>query len=131
MMNFLSKILPNFLGTEVEYLICLISCLIRLLFVCFVFWVFCLFVLFVFALQLMPREAISSLFDNYTWAKYTGDPQILGKSAAWIHPKVSVFIIILLFFLMKVRSSAHCNPFPLRLSSPGPLLTIYLPMRSC
>ncbi|NWW74428.1 CLCN1 protein, partial [Climacteris rufus] len=51
--------------------------------------------------ELMPREAISTLFDNYTWIKHTGDTQILGKSAAWIHPKVSVFIIILLFFLVK------------------------------
>lgn len=59
----------------------------------------------------MPREAISSLFDNYTWAKHTGDPQILGKSAAWIHPKVSVFIIILLFFLMKVRKSSSLSLF--------------------
>lgn len=69
----------------------------------------------------MPREAISSLFDNYTWAKYTGDPQILGKSAAWIHPKVSVFVIILLFFLMKVGNLAHNNPPPLRVNVLDPL----------
>ncbi|ETE66234.1 Chloride channel protein 1, partial [Ophiophagus hannah] len=50
---------------------------------------------------LMPREAISSLFDNFTWVKHTEDPQLLGRSAVWIHPKVSVFVIILLFFLMK------------------------------
>ncbi|NWQ88346.1 CLCN1 protein, partial [Burhinus bistriatus] len=62
---------------------------------------------------LMPREAISSLFDNYTWAKYTGDPQILGKSAAWIHPKVSVFIIILLFFLMKFWMSVIATTMPI------------------
>ncbi|XP_019329651.1 PREDICTED: chloride channel protein 1 isoform X4 [Aptenodytes forsteri] len=63
--------------------------------------------------ELMPREAISSLFDNYTWAKYTGDPQILGKSAAWIHPKVSVFIIILLFFLMKFWMSVIATTMPI------------------
>ncbi|NXF47490.1 CLCN1 protein, partial [Oceanites oceanicus] len=63
--------------------------------------------------ELMPREAISSLFDNYTWAKYKGDPQILGKSAAWIHPKVSVFIIILLFFLMKFWMSVIATTMPI------------------
>ncbi|XP_074711371.1 chloride channel protein 1 [Strix uralensis] len=63
--------------------------------------------------ELMPREAISSLFDNYTWVKYTGDPQILGKSAAWIHPKVSVFIIILLFFLMKFWMSVIATTMPI------------------
>lgn len=69
----------------------------------------------------MPREAISSLFDNYTWAKYTGDLQILGKSAAWIHPKVSVFIIILLFFLMKVGNTTYRNLSPLRVNVLNPL----------
>ncbi|NXP56627.1 CLCN1 protein, partial [Heliornis fulica] len=63
--------------------------------------------------ELMPREAISSLFDNYTWAKYTGDPQILGKSAAWIHPKVSIFIIILLFFLVKFCMSVIATTMPI------------------
>ncbi|NXY87079.1 CLCN1 protein, partial [Alcedo cyanopectus] len=63
--------------------------------------------------QLMPREAISSLFDNYTWARYTGDPQILGKSAAWIHPKVSVFVIILLFFLMKFWMAVIATTMPI------------------
>ncbi|NXN92370.1 CLCN1 protein, partial [Rhinopomastus cyanomelas] len=63
--------------------------------------------------ELMPREAISSLFDNYTWARYTGDPQILGKSAAWIHPKVSVFVIILLFFLVKFCMAVIATTMPI------------------
>ncbi|NXU53224.1 CLCN1 protein, partial [Turnix velox] len=63
--------------------------------------------------ELMPREAISSLFDNYTWATYTGDPQILGKSAAWIHPKVSVFVIIFLFFIMKFWMSVISTTMPI------------------
>ncbi|NWW48015.1 CLCN1 protein, partial [Pedionomus torquatus] len=63
--------------------------------------------------ELMPREAISSLFDNYTWAKFTGDTQILGKSAAWIHPKVSVFIVILLFFVMKFWMSVIATTMPI------------------
>lgn len=52
--------------------------------------------------QLMPREAISTLFDNNTWVKHIGDPQSLGQSAVWIHPQVNVVIIIFLFFVMKV-----------------------------
>ncbi|CAM5078288.1 unnamed protein product [Natator depressus] len=63
--------------------------------------------------ELMPREAISSLFDNYTWAKHMGDPQILGKSAIWIHPKVSVFVIILLFFIMKFWMSVVATTMPI------------------
>ncbi|XP_053926348.1 chloride channel protein 1 isoform X2 [Cuculus canorus] len=63
--------------------------------------------------ELMPREAISTLFDNYTWVKYTGDPQVLGKSAAWIHPKVSVFVIILLFFLVKFCMAVIATTMPI------------------
>nr|XP_032619877.1 chloride channel protein 1 isoform X2 [Chelonoidis abingdonii] len=63
--------------------------------------------------ELMPREAISSLFDNYTWAKHMGDPQMLGKSAIWIHPKVSVFVIILLFFVMKFCMSVVAITMPI------------------
>nr|XP_028568164.1 chloride channel protein 1 isoform X1 [Podarcis muralis] len=63
--------------------------------------------------ELMPREAISSLFDNFTWVKHTGDPQILGRSAVWIHPKVSVFVIILLFFVMKFWMSVVATTMPI------------------
>ncbi|XP_042305968.1 chloride channel protein 1 isoform X2 [Sceloporus undulatus] len=63
--------------------------------------------------ELMPREAISSLFDNYTWVKHIEDPQILGKSAVWIHPNVSVFVIILLFFLMKFWMSVVATTMPI------------------
>ncbi|XP_034266799.1 chloride channel protein 1 isoform X1 [Pantherophis guttatus] len=63
--------------------------------------------------ELMPREAISSLFDNFTWIKHTEDPQLLGRSAVWIHPKVSVFVIILLFFLMKFWMSVVATTMPI------------------
>ncbi|TKS88798.1 Chloride channel protein 1 [Collichthys lucidus] len=39
--------------------------------------------------ELMPRECISSLFDNFTWTKISGGsplPVGLGRSAAWLHP---------------------------------------------
>lgn len=60
-------------------------------------------------LQLMPREAISTLFDNHTWVRHAGDPESLGLSAVWLHPQVNVVIIIFLFFIMKVLSP-HCCP---------------------
>ncbi|NXM89929.1 CLCN1 protein, partial [Oenanthe oenanthe] len=63
--------------------------------------------------ELMPREAISTLFDNYTWIKHSGDTQILGKSAAWIHPKVSVFVVILLFFLVKFCMAVIATTMPI------------------
>ncbi|NWV20517.1 CLCN1 protein, partial [Origma solitaria] len=63
--------------------------------------------------ELMPREAISTLFDNYTWVKHTGDTQILGKSAAWIHPKVSVLVIILLFFIVKFCMAVIATTMPI------------------
>lgn len=59
--------------------------------------------------QLMPRECINSLFDNLTWTKISGPtlPLGLGRSSAWLHPSVSVFVILLLFFIMKV--CVHCS----------------------
>lgn len=52
----------------------------------------------------MPRECINSLFDNFTWTKISAPsaPPSLGRSSAWLHPHVSVFVILLLFFIMKV-----------------------------
>uniref|UniRef100_A0A673Z0X0 Chloride voltage-gated channel 1 n=1 Tax=Salmo trutta TaxID=8032 RepID=A0A673Z0X0_SALTR len=55
--------------------------------------------------ELMPRECINSLFDNFTWTELsaTALPSGLERSSAWLHPDVSVFLILLLFFVMKVR----------------------------
>ncbi|XP_051030618.1 chloride channel protein 1 [Phodopus roborovskii] len=63
--------------------------------------------------ELMPREAISTLFDNNTWVKHTGDPQSLGQSAVWIHPQVNVVIIIFLFFIMKFWMSIVATTMPI------------------
>ncbi|KAM8982583.1 chloride channel protein 1 isoform 5-T5 [Sarcophilus harrisii] len=63
--------------------------------------------------ELMPREAISTLFDNYTWVKHAGDPQNLGRSAVWIHPQVSVIIVIFLFFIMKFWMSIVATTMPI------------------
>ncbi|TSK34827.1 Chloride channel protein 1 [Bagarius yarrelli] len=65
--------------------------------------------------ELMPRECINSLFDNFTWTK-VWDPTMepgLGRSIAWFHSEVSVFIILLLFFIMKFWMSAVSTTMPI------------------
>lgn len=57
----------------------------------------------------MPRECINSLFDNFTWTK-VWDPTMepgLGRSIAWFNSQVSVFVILILFFIMKVPNHTH------------------------
>ncbi|KAG5842507.1 hypothetical protein ANANG_G00178360 [Anguilla anguilla] len=65
--------------------------------------------------ELMPRECINSLFDNFTWTKISGFPLPpgLGRSAAWLHPQVSVFVILLVFFVMKFWMSAVSTTMPI------------------
>ncbi|KAL7392699.1 hypothetical protein ABVT39_000266 [Epinephelus coioides] len=65
--------------------------------------------------ELMPRECINSLFDNFTWTKISGSPAPpgLGRSAAWLHPHVSVFVILLLFCVMKFWMSAVSTTMPI------------------
>ncbi|XP_008296414.1 chloride channel protein 1-like [Stegastes partitus] len=65
--------------------------------------------------ELMPRECINSLFDNFTWTKIsdTPAPPGLGRSSVWLHPRVSVFIILLLFFVMKFWMSAVSTTMPI------------------
>ncbi|KAM3858545.1 chloride channel protein 1a [Diretmus argenteus] len=65
--------------------------------------------------ELMPRECINSLFDNFTWTKIQSSPPPagLGSSIAWLHPDVSVFIILLLFFIMKFWMSAVATTMPI------------------
>ncbi|XP_058253346.1 chloride channel protein 1 isoform X3 [Hemibagrus wyckioides] len=65
--------------------------------------------------ELMPRECINSLFDNFTWTK-VWDPTLepgLGRSAAWFHSEVSIFIILILFFIMKFWMSAVSTTMPI------------------
>ncbi|KAJ8392880.1 hypothetical protein AAFF_G00070840 [Aldrovandia affinis] len=65
--------------------------------------------------ELMPRECINSLFDNFTWTKIWGTPPPpgLGRSSAWLHPRVSVFVILILFFVMKFWMSAISTTMPI------------------
>ncbi|XP_029298395.1 chloride channel protein 1a isoform X2 [Cottoperca gobio] len=65
--------------------------------------------------ELMPRECINSLFDNFTWTKISrsSPPVGLGRSAAWLHPDVSVFVILPLFLFMKFWMSAVATTMPI------------------
>uniref|UniRef100_UPI0037E82CE9 chloride channel protein 1 n=1 Tax=Semicossyphus pulcher TaxID=241346 RepID=UPI0037E82CE9 len=65
--------------------------------------------------ELMPRECINSLFDNFTWTKISGSPLPpgLGRSSAWLHPHVSVFVILILFCIMKFWMSAVSTTMPI------------------
>uniref|UniRef100_A0A8B9R5Y3 Chloride voltage-gated channel 1 n=1 Tax=Astyanax mexicanus TaxID=7994 RepID=A0A8B9R5Y3_ASTMX len=70
---------------------------------------------FPFDLQELPAFAINSLFDNFTWTKIWGSasPPGLGRSSAWFHPDVNVFIVLLLFFIMKFWMSAVSTTMPI------------------
>ncbi|XP_073452040.1 chloride channel protein 1 [Aquarana catesbeiana] len=63
--------------------------------------------------ELMPRESITVLFDNHTWTKHVGNTSILGRSAAFIHPTVSVFVTLPLFFIMKFLMSVIATTMPI------------------
>ncbi|XP_075467916.1 chloride channel protein 1 isoform X3 [Ascaphus truei] len=63
--------------------------------------------------ELMPRESISALFDNHTWTKHVGNTAILGRSGAFIHPTVSVFVTLPLFFIMKFLMSVIATTMPI------------------
>ncbi|KAM6994813.1 chloride channel protein 1 isoform 1-T1 [Tautogolabrus adspersus] len=65
--------------------------------------------------ELMPRECINSLFDNFTWTKISGSPLPLGlgRSSAWLHPHVSVFVVLVLFCIMKFWMSAVSTTMPI------------------
>ncbi|XP_026098134.1 chloride channel protein 1-like [Carassius auratus] len=76
--------------------------------------------------ELMPRECINSLFDNFTWTKIWDSPAPpgLGRSAAWLHPQVSVFVILLLFFVMKFWMSAVSTTMPVPSGAFMPVFTL-------
>uniref|UniRef100_A0A4W4F017 Chloride channel protein n=1 Tax=Electrophorus electricus TaxID=8005 RepID=A0A4W4F017_ELEEL len=64
--------------------------------------------------ELMPRESINSMFDNFTWNKIWGAPVPagLGLSSAWLHPDVNIFIVIALFLIMRFWMSAISTTMP-------------------
>lgn len=61
--------------------------------------------------KLTQHESLVALFDNQTWYKQgvSEEFQFSSETQAWKHPQVSVFITLLLFIVMKVKSSS-LNP---------------------
>lgn len=58
--------------------------------------------------KLTQHESLVALFDNQTWYKQgvSEEFQYSSQPQAWKHPQVSVFITLLLFITMKVKSSS-------------------------
>uniref|UniRef100_A0A8C2ID54 Chloride channel, voltage-sensitive 2b n=1 Tax=Cyprinus carpio TaxID=7962 RepID=A0A8C2ID54_CYPCA len=54
--------------------------------------------------QLTQKETLVSFFDNRTWTKQgmTEDFNYDSHSAAWKHPQANVFVILVIFIVMKV-----------------------------
>ncbi|XP_038629978.1 chloride channel protein-like [Scyliorhinus canicula] len=74
--------------------------------------------------ELMPREAINSLFDNNTWTNRIDNPIPLGNSAAWIHPQLSTFIILTNYFIMNFWMSAIACTIPVPCGAFMPVFTL-------
>ncbi|XP_072304363.1 chloride channel protein-like isoform X2 [Eucyclogobius newberryi] len=75
--------------------------------------------------ELMPRQCIYSLFDNYTWTELSGSsPPAAPGLSAWLHPDVSVFITLLLFFVMKFWMSAVATTMPIPSGAFMPVFTL-------
>lgn len=64
------------------------------------------------AAELMPRETINSLFDNSTWSKVT-DPSTLGNSAIWFQSKLSIFLVLFIYFCMNFWMAAIACTMPI------------------
>lgn len=58
--------------------------------------------------KLTQHESLVALFDNQTWYKQgmSEEFEFSSQPQAWKHPQVSVFITLLLFIIMKVKSSS-------------------------
>ncbi|CAJ0966873.1 unnamed protein product [Ranitomeya imitator] len=63
--------------------------------------------------EIMPRESINVLFDNYTWTKEEGNTSALRHRNAFINDTVSVFVTLPLFFVMKFMMSVVATTMPI------------------
>uniref|UniRef100_A0A8C2IBT2 Chloride channel, voltage-sensitive 2b n=1 Tax=Cyprinus carpio TaxID=7962 RepID=A0A8C2IBT2_CYPCA len=62
--------------------------------------------------QLTQKETLVSFFDNRTWTKQgmTEDFNYDSHSAAWKHPQANVFVILVIFIVMKVIKHTSIPP---------------------
>ncbi|XP_073722036.1 chloride channel protein 2 isoform X2 [Misgurnus anguillicaudatus] len=76
--------------------------------------------------QLTQKETLVSFFDNHTWTKQgvTEDFIYDGHSAAWKHPQANIFIILVIFIVMKFWMSALATTLPVPCGAFMPVFVI-------
>uniref|UniRef100_A0A3Q1K9B2 Chloride channel protein 2 n=1 Tax=Anabas testudineus TaxID=64144 RepID=A0A3Q1K9B2_ANATE len=64
--------------------------------------------------QLTQKETLQAFFDNLTWSKQglAEEFDYMGHSQAWRHPQVSVFVVLVIFIIMKFWMSALATTLP-------------------
>ncbi|NWI21577.1 CLCN2 protein, partial [Crypturellus soui] len=74
--------------------------------------------------QLTQKDTLVTLFDNQTWAKQDLTEGYLGILEAWHHPRSSVFVILIVFTLMKFWMSALATTIPVPCGAFMPVFVI-------
>ncbi|XP_051535248.1 chloride channel protein 2-like [Myxocyprinus asiaticus] len=76
--------------------------------------------------QLTQKETLVSFFDNRTWAKQgiAEDFNYDSHSAAWKHPQANVFIVLVIFIVMKFWMSALATTLPVPCGAFMPVFVI-------
>ncbi|XP_065136397.1 chloride channel protein 2-like isoform X2 [Paramisgurnus dabryanus] len=76
--------------------------------------------------QLTQKETLVSFFDNHTWTKQgvTEDFIYEGHAAAWKHPQANIFIILVIFIVMKFWMSALATTLPVPCGAFMPVFVI-------
>ncbi|XP_058600728.1 chloride channel protein 2b isoform X2 [Onychostoma macrolepis] len=76
--------------------------------------------------QLTQKETLVSFFDNRTWTKQgmAEDFNYDSHSAAWKHPQANVFVILVVFIVMKFWMSALATTLPVPCGAFMPVFVI-------
>ncbi|XP_059369762.1 chloride channel protein 2-like isoform X2 [Carassius carassius] len=76
--------------------------------------------------QLTQKETLVSFFDNRTWTKQgmTEDFNYDSHSTAWKHPQANVFVILVIFIVMKFWMSALATTLPVPCGAFMPVFVI-------
>ncbi|XP_016346713.1 chloride channel protein 2-like, partial [Sinocyclocheilus anshuiensis] len=77
-------------------------------------------------ITLTQKETLVSFFDNRTWTKQgmTEDFNYDSHSAAWKHPQANVFVILVIFIIMKFWMSALATTLPVPCGAFMPVFVI-------
>ncbi|NXH76396.1 CLCN2 protein, partial [Hydrobates tethys] len=76
--------------------------------------------------QLTQKDTLVTLFDNQTWARQglSDEFEYLGILEAWRHPRVNVFVTLVIFILMKFWMSALATTIPVPCGAFMPVFVI-------